>query len=558
MGQRLASVDLLTQQGIVPIQPDQGISMLHELLALKRLPSVSVVVAGRYREMPTFRIERAELPFLRFLERPRVYYPGIELVVDVDLSTDSDPYLNDHQLQGERLLPAVVGLEAMAQAASALCGSTTPAIFEDVFFAQPVVVPPSSPQTIRIAALAREPGVVEVALRSGETAFQLDHFKATCRFEVPVPEAETAPLPPTFAAASDGEHPAPCLPHESTRSLYGDILFHGGRFQRLNNYRLLRATECLAEIAPDDVWPWFSPYLPGNLLLGNPARRDAAIHAIQACIPHATLLPIGASRITLYSTEPDAGPFFVHAKERSRNGNLFIYDMQVMTADGVVRERWEGLRLRLVNDAASRKRWAELLLAPYVERRVQELIAGAAVSVALKRETCGARTGRSDRAIQAALGESVPIFRRPDGKPEVHGRQVSAAHCGDLTFAVAGVGAIGCDIEQVSSRTDMVWRELLGEGRFALAGLIERNSKEVAADARTRVWTAGECLKKAGAAPDAPLLYVSSTADGWVLLASGQLLIATCVTQVREREERLALSVLVEGAPPERSSDGLF
>jgi hypothetical protein len=57
---------------------------------------------------------------------------------------------------------------------------------------------------------------------------------------------------------------------------------------------------------------------------------------------------------------------------------------------------------------------------------------------------------------------------------------------------------------------------------------------------------------------DAPLLYVSSTADGWVLLASGQLVIATCVTQVREREERLALSVLVEGAQPERGSDELF
>jgi len=199
-----------------------------------------------------------------------------------------------------------------------------------------------------------------------------------------------------------------------------------------------------------------------------------------------------------------------------------------------------------------------VLLAPYVERRVQELIAGADVSVALRRETCGSRTQRSDSAIQSALGQSVPILRRPDGKPEASGRQVSAAHCGDLTFAVAGEGAIGCDIEQVSSRSDVVWRELLGEGRFALAGLIERNSKEDAADARTRVWTAGECLKKAGAALDAPLLYVSSTTDGWVLLASGQLVIATCVTQVREREERLALSVLVEGAQPERGSDELF
>ena len=48
---------------------------------------------GRLRDMPTLKVERPELPFLRFLEKPRVYYPGIELVVDAELSTATDPYL---------------------------------------------------------------------------------------------------------------------------------------------------------------------------------------------------------------------------------------------------------------------------------------------------------------------------------------------------------------------------------------------------------------------------------------------------------------------------------
>ena len=101
----------------------------------------SVVVTGRYGEAATLKVDQPELPLLRFLEQPRVYYPGVELIADVKLSTDSDPYLNDHVFQGERLFPAVMGLEAMAQAATALVRAEVPPVFEDVKFNRPVVVP---------------------------------------------------------------------------------------------------------------------------------------------------------------------------------------------------------------------------------------------------------------------------------------------------------------------------------------------------------------------------------------------------------------------------------
>ena len=55
-------------------------------------------------------MEKPDIPFLRFLEQPRVYFPGIELIVDSELSIDTDPYLDDHVLGGERLFPAVMGL----------------------------------------------------------------------------------------------------------------------------------------------------------------------------------------------------------------------------------------------------------------------------------------------------------------------------------------------------------------------------------------------------------------------------------------------------------------
>jgi enediyne polyketide synthase len=259
MGDRLGRVDVLMQQGITPITPDIGITMLQRLIA-QPLPMTSVVVTGRFGEAPTLKLEQPELPFLRFLEQPRVYYPGVELVVDVELSVNNDPYLNDHVFQGERVFPAVLGLEAMAQVAMALLETTELPIFEDVQFNRPVVVTESAPLKIRLAALVRGANQIEVVLRSEQTAFQVDHFRAICW--VGKQASGIGEQSKHFADIQDDK------PHVSLnpeQDLYGEILFHSGRFQRLHGYRKLRSTECLAEIAPATEVNWFSRYLPESL-----------------------------------------------------------------------------------------------------------------------------------------------------------------------------------------------------------------------------------------------------------------------------------------------------
>jgi enediyne polyketide synthase len=541
MGERLGRADRLMQQGIVPIPPDEGVAMLRNLLC-QSLPAVSVVVMGRFGDLPTFKIERAELPFLRFMEQPQVYYPNVELVVDDDLSTTTDPYLNDHVFQGERLLPAVIGLEAMAQAAMAVVGSTEPPIFEKVSFNQPVIAPETGTVKIRLAALVRGPGIVEVALRSEETAFQVNHFEATCLFEgAPARAAESNFCAPEPNALNR-------LPIDPQRDLYGGILFQSGRFSRLNNYRVLRAKECVAEITPDGNTEWFNRYLPGQLVLGDPGARDAALHSIQACIPHSTLLPIGIQRLTLYQ-RASSETLFVHARECSRDDNTFTYNLTVIDADGRVHERWEGLRLRAVADKPIQGPWVESLLGPYIERRVQELIPGTSMSVVLVRSAETDRHARSDRAIQMALGEEAEILRRPDGKPEVNGgRAVSASHSGDLTLAVAGSGQVSCDLETVIDRPTSDWLDLLGQDRYELARFSSRTIEENRGVSATRVWIASECLKKIGAMPAAPLVFFASPCDEWILFSSGHLIIASYVTQMRQRDGQLALAVLINRA----------
>jgi len=533
MGERLGRVDALAAEGITPIAPAEGISILSSLLA-SPLPRASVVVTGRFGRPPTLEVEARELPLRRFLEEPRAHYPGVELVAEARVSADADPYLDDHVFLEERIFPAVMSLEALAQAAAALRDADEPPVFENIRFARPVVVAPGESVSLRVAALARGDARVDVALRSEATAFKVDHVRATCRFG----------SRDTSEAGTTGSPAIPGVPVDPDRDLYGGLLFQGGRFRRVRGYRLLRARTCCVEVAPARDVRWFGRYLPGTLVLGDPAARDAAIHAVQACVPEAALLPVGVDRLVPGVT-PDPGPWQVWARERSRAGDTYTYDVEVLGADGRVRERWEGLRFRVVAGTEHRGPWVAPLLGPFIERKVEEWIEGSSVSVVVDRDESGDRRERSVRAIQRARTEPVSVLFRPDGKPEVEGGlEVSASHAGPVTLAVAGPGPVSCDVEPVEVRSDEAWRALLGDDRHGLAGVVAREMEEEPTVAATRVWTAVECLKKSGARSDAPLVLVGSPMKGWVLLASGERRMATFAASVRGAETPLVFAVL--------------
>jgi enediyne polyketide synthase len=514
MGERLGTVETLRAQGIAPIPIDAGIAMLRDLLS-RPLPATSLVVTGRFGDPPTLEVERPELPLLRYLEKPRVHIPGVELVVDAEVSADTDPHLADHVFRGEPLFAAVLGLEAMAQAAMALAETAEIPVFENVAFSRPVAVPPGRSTTLRVAALMREPGSVEIALRDASTGFAADHFRAVCRFgESRDAAPRLLPVPQNGKVALDPQ------------DLYGRLLFHRGRFRRVQGYRNLTATACVAEISPDGSGAWFGRYLPDRLVLGDPGARDAAIHGIQACIPHATLLPVGVERLTSRGLHRDA-PLLLAARERSRHGDEFVYDLEILTADGRLCERWEGLALRAVDRIAPPEAWTAALLAPYVERRLQEMLPGSRLEIALERNGGGAAGPH-----------------RLDGRPETAG--LSRSHAGDLVLTVTGDGRLGCDLEPVIERSADVWQGLLGAERFRLAELIVREQGEGLDGAASRVWAAAESLTKAGAPQDAPLVLEQDAGEGWLLLRSGALRIGTLLAPVRELAGPAALAVVAE------------
>ena len=407
-----------------------------------------------------------------------------------------------------------------------------------------MVVPESGSVTIRIQALLRREGVVELALLCEDTGFAVNHFATKCRFE---PQAAPRDVVPELHT-----HDAERVPLDPATDLYDDLLFHTGRFRRVEGYRRLTATECVAELSSDPADAWFGGELPQELVLGDPAARDAAIHAIQACIPHRRVLPVRMERMVV-SAQSAPGGRVVLAKERTRTADEFIYDVVVKDADGRVLESWEGLCLRAVETIARQKPWAGALLAPYLERRLGELLPDAPLAVGVLAGGNGARANRSADALRRAVGTEVDLVTRPDGRPELAGadrRHVSTSHTHGLTLAICGAPRLSCDVESVETRTTEEWTALLSDEQQRLAKLIARESGEDFSTAATRVWTAAECLKKAGlpGGPASPLTLGAREDNDWLMLGSPLAQVATWVAQTRSTAQPAAFAFLTETA----------
>jgi len=145
--------------------------------------------------------------------------------------------------------------------------------------------------------------------------------------------------------------------------------------------------------------------------------------------------------------------------------------------------------------------------------------------------------------------DGIPIGKRPDGKPLLHegGDEISLAHAGALTLVATGPGPIGCDVEPVTPRAPALWQDLLGPERFQLASVLSQESGEDLDTTATRVWTAGECLKKAGAMVTTPLVLGRRSPDGWTVFVAGPLSIATVVALVQGCAGALVFALLSTG-----------
>jgi enediyne polyketide synthase len=542
MGQRLGVLDSLVRQGITPIPLDTALDHLQTMLAWKGMP-VSAIATGRFGSLPTLRFEQPELPLLRFLEHVRIHHPGIELIAEAELETDTDPYIAEHAFQGEQLLPAVMGMEAMAQVAQTLEQSELLPAFHDLRFEHPIVIPRDGPLTLRVAALRRKPGFVSVVIRCSSTGFKVDHFSGECIFEQDKTGISSGLLEPE-------QNSTP----RNAKGLYERILFHQGRFRRVQSYDSLRSSKSIARLSAPTQATWFARHLPSELLLGDSASRDAALHSIQACIPHRTILPVGIDRVTT-SAHWTYGASLVQAVERTSDGDNFVYDVRIADAEGKICEQWHRLHLRAVAPIQTQAPWPPALLVPYLERKLGAIFAPFEITIGLAAAAEDRCPCTSERLVQEIFGRAAKLAHRPDGKPMVTGAGdpepcLSLSHSSGTTllFSTGGTAA-GCDLEAIVERSPESLLALLGPREFALAQTLADVSKSSLKEASTMIWSLQESLRKAGCSLDQPICLSSCSSENWTLFSAGPFKAATFHARLEEFPTSLAFAFVIKAQP---------
>lgn len=519
MGQKLGVLELLRAKGIEPISLDSGINFFINTLKNTPVPN-SIVVTGRYGKISTIKVKQQEgLPVRRFIENIPVHYPGTEIIAECSLSPFTDLYLRDHTIDGSMLWPAVFGMEAMVQAVSFLTG-TEPAYIEiqKAGFLHPIVVGDAKEKRIRIIAQHKEGTVFQAAIRDESSGFRQDHFRALINISSAAPTIKK-------------ERPFEDICHTTVnveKDLYGNILFHAGMFRQVHTYCEAGPYKCAALAGGHSSAKYFSDFFPQQLLLGNPLLNDAALHAVQVCVPDKTLLPVSIDKI-LFLQATGESEVVITAEEKENRGDDYTYNIKVTGKDGQVLQVWESVLFRAMHSQA--KPELPLSLAAVALQRKVDLITG--------------RHSHSSIGFNLAI-ENGHLLKRTDGKPLAVNGYVSRSNSNGNTMLAEADEEITCDMEAVEDKPDGSWQLLFSNDREMLAGRIRSETREDFCSSATRVWCAMECMRKAGIAVSSPLLYEKTDADGTVWLETGSYKILTWKRTIREQGPSV-FAVLMKG-----------
>ncbi len=507
-------LDQLARADTRALASTEALQMLGQLLASGHR-SEAVIVSGRYGRVADPATELPTLHKHRFLDWPRVFYPGIELVADAELSTDNDRYLLDHAPYAVPVFPLVSAIEAMVSMAQCLTdtlhGTAALPVIEDLRIGDAISCAPGQRLVLRSAALVQVDGSVRTTIRCSASDFAVDHFSALLhRRRSPATRLQIDASAPAMAAQP---------------LLYRGLTFHGPSLQRVKEYHQINARGCLARTLAGDPPPWYGRLLPADFAAGLPVLRDAVLHALQACIPQHTVLPVAAQRIELGALDA-ACEYFTVARQTWGDGREFSFDIEVCSDSGECVERWTGLRLaRVLADPGEaggtggagsvgvRRELDPALLQAYAGRLLLDTLGDAEGRVGVGQGP--AREARSRTALHRALGgepgsalgrehrgepgTSVELTHAAHGAPQIAGHCVSFSHGAELSLAVVHPRlAVACDIQTLAHSDAQAWRLMLGEQRWVFARDLAASLALAPDSACLVTWSAAECLVKLG------------------------------------------------------------
>ena len=558
---------------VTPIPVQEASRLLLSLLASADAPP-RVAIHGRVGvPAPPAPLKQApqQVTRGRFVQEAGLHYPAIEFIADTRLSLPTDPYLADHRIDGLPVLPAVMGLEAMAQAASVLAGQFLRHA-TNVSMDAPVVIPPGpsgGQAVIRVCALRRADSV-EVVLRCDTDGFQVDHFRAL----FPLPgTARSAASPPADAASTEirggtvNGVPVPGLMHDGvppagavdSTDLYGPICFQTGRFRRIASLPEVTSRSCRALVRGGDDQPWFGAVagpVDAPLILGSPGLNDATLQVLQACLPHRRVLPAGCDSV-IVSGQEVRGAVQVLA---SRQPGTTSWNVTAVDATGQAIIAWTGLRLRAVGPLAQETAWHPSLLAVSLEGCATELGLDPALQVVILGTEPSATPANRDGDLPAGppAGRPAAAEARSSARAPWLDAAAGSGLLAGFDLTVRATRPVACQWTTtrplpVDAGPPIRWPSgpdgRAGPGLAGLGEQVRVKSRESRAAVAARLAVVAACLSAAGWRPETPLLLDDACEGAWIQIRAGQVTVACTIANMSGVPRPVAVAVATWPVP---------
>jgi acyl transferase domain-containing protein/acyl carrier protein/NAD(P)-dependent dehydrogenase (short-subunit alcohol dehydrogenase family) len=268
-------------------------------------------------------------------------YSGLTL--ETHLDPKQQPFLYDHQIEGTPVLPGVMGIEAMTEAAQLLFPERHVSAIEDVNFMAPFKFYRSEPRTVTVQVNFTTDGkniVAECRLLGSRTLHGQSEAQVTTHFTARVRLTETPPKSKKIKApaAADGKK----LEAGDIYKLY----FHGPAYQVLDSSRADK-TEIIGLLAanlplnhqPDDLPTLVSPRLielcfqtAGIWEMGSTGRMGLPFHIDRLSILRTSDKPDGPNGSLQAIVTPDSDGSF-DAKVVDEKGNVYLMLQGYRTAE---------------------------------------------------------------------------------------------------------------------------------------------------------------------------------------------------------------------------------
>jgi enediyne polyketide synthase len=343
MGARLGSIATLGKNGIGAISVAEGVKRFLRLVSADA-GTDQVIVAGRMGRFPIWNhadTVAVSASSQSYVERVLYHQPGVESIVRRRLSLTKDAYLRDHNFKGSYLFPTVFGLEAMSQVVRLVTGvdQLESVSIIDISLERPITVSNDYDTDIEVYAEVVEqdeterPVTVKAGVRSSLTGLVHDHFSATFILQ----GQREAPV--VDLALPDDEIDMPIQGR-----LYGDILFQGPLFQRIEGIHQLENPE-----PGRGLCSFRSRHVSCEYLLDDPYFRDSLLQSVQIIIPNDLSLPVSIDRLDIYAeSRSHTGERVCVAYLDRREGDYYFARVLALGPNGCVLEELTGYRLKIL------------------------------------------------------------------------------------------------------------------------------------------------------------------------------------------------------------------